>query len=109
MKVYKCNCCSKIHLEAGNVLIHFPSIQQLKIYSDYLESIDVAYYAALNKNRLTSKAIIISLGDKACINMTFTVSEFEVLKRTVRDYLSGGASTCESFVKCGELEALHLN
>ena len=103
MKVYKCNSCSKIHLEAGNVLIYFPSIHQLKIYSDYLESIDVAFYAAINKNRLTSKAIIIPLGDKECINMAFTVSEFEILKRTIRDYLSGGISPCESFVKCNEL------
>ena len=109
MKVYKCNCCSKIHLEAGNVLIHFPSIQQLKILLDYLESIDVAFYAAINKNRLTSKSIIIPLGDTACINMAFTVSEFETLKRTIRDYLSGGTSPGETFVKCKELEALYLN
>ena len=109
MKISKCNCCSKIHLEAGNILIHFPSIQQLKIYSDYLESIDVAFYAAINKNRLTSKSIVIPLGDETSVNMAFTVSEFEILKRTIRDYLSGGTSLCESYVSCNELESLHLN
>ena len=109
MKVYKCNCCSKIHLEAGNVLINFPSIEYLKIYSDFLESIDVAYYAAINKNRTTSKAIVIPLGDKVSVNMGFTVSEFELLKRTIRDFLSGGTSLRESFVKFDELEAFHLN
>ena len=90
-------------------MIHFPSIQHLKIYSDYLESIDVAFYAAINKNRLTSKAIIIPLGDKVCVNMGFTVSEFELLRRTIRDFLSGGTSLRESFVKFKELEAFHLN
>ena len=109
MKVYKCNCCSKIHLEAGNILIHFQSIEQLKICSDYIESIDIALYAAINKNRLTSKSIIIPLGDTACINMAFTVSEFEIFKKTIHNYLSGGTSTSKSFVKRKELEALNLN
>ena len=109
MRIYKCNYCSKIHIEAGNVIINFLKIQQLKLYSDYLESIDVAFYTALNKDRRTTKDIIIPLGDEGAVNVVFTVCEFELLKRTIRDYLSGQKTPCESFVKCNELEALHLN
>ena len=109
MKVYKCNSCSKIHLEAGNIVIHFQTITQLITFSDYLESIDVNFYATINRNKWTAKNIFIPLGDKASINMAFTVYEFETLKRTIRDYLSGKNTSCKSFVKCDELESLHLN
>ena len=108
MRVYKCNLCSKIHLEAGNIVVHFSTIQQLKAYSEYLESIDSVYYAAANKGR--AKDIFIPLEDNASINMAFTVCEFEALKKAIRDYLSGKKTPCISFVKCNELdESLHLN
>ena len=109
MKVYKCNFCSKIHLEAGNIVMHFSTITQLIIYSDYLESIDVSYYAALNKNKWTAKDIFIPLENETSVNMAFTVCEFESLKMTIRDYLSGKKISYISFVKCNELESLQLN
>ena len=46
---------------------------------------------------------------KVCVNMGFTVSEFELLKRTIRDFLSGGTFLRESYVKFEDLEAFHLN
>ena len=108
MRVYKCNSCSKIHLETGNIIIHFSTIQQLKTYSEYLKSIDSVYYAAANKGR--AKDIFIPLEDNASINMAFTVCEFEALKKVVCDYLSGRKTPCISFVKCNEFDnSLHLN
>ena len=107
MRVYKCNSCSKIHLEVGNIMIHFSTIQQLKVLSDYLETIDVNYYAAINKR--LAKDIFIPLGDKISVDLAFTVCEFKLFKKTIRDYLSGEKTSHISFIKCNELESIHLN
>lgn len=88
MRVFKCSACSKIHVEAGNVLIHFPSPERLKKFLDYIESIDADYYAALNRSKGLARDIYLPVGDMS-VNMAFSVAEFEELKRAVRDYLAG--------------------
>ncbi|OAV68208.1 hypothetical protein Barb4_02154 [Bacteroidales bacterium Barb4] len=100
MRIYTCNTCSKIHLEAGNVLVHFPALENLRIYMDYLESVDVPYYAAINSKKGLEKVIILPVGETA-VNMAFTVQEFEMLKDTVRDYLTGEAGKAEAVAVCG--------
>jgi hypothetical protein len=87
MRVFKCNTCSKIHVEAGNVLFHFPSPERLKKFLNYLESIDADYYSALNRSKGLAKDIYLPVGDMS-VNMAFSVAEFEELKQAVRDYLA---------------------
>ncbi|MDR2121009.1 MAG: hypothetical protein LBP64_09100 [Tannerella sp.] len=85
MRIFKCKSCTKIHVEAGNVLIHFPSPERLKKFLNYLESIDVDYYSALNRNKGLAKDIFLPVGDMS-VNMAFSVEEFEELKQAIRDY-----------------------
>ncbi|MDR2385889.1 MAG: hypothetical protein LBD80_09590 [Tannerella sp.] len=87
MRIFKCNTCSKIHLEAGNLLIHFPSVDRLKKFLDHLESIDVAYYAAINRKKGLEKDIFLPV-DNSTVNMAFSVSEFNELKEMIQDYLT---------------------
>ncbi|MDR2138035.1 MAG: hypothetical protein LBP50_00550 [Tannerella sp.] len=82
MRIFKCKTCSKIHLEAGNVLIHFPSPERLRRFLNYLESIDPFHYAAVNRKKGLAKEIFLPVGDTS-VQMAFTVAEFEELKRTV--------------------------
>ncbi|MDR1666266.1 MAG: hypothetical protein LBS03_01035 [Bacteroidales bacterium] len=93
-------------MEAGNVLMHFSSPEKLKIYSDYLASIDVPYYAAINKSKGLEKVIILPVVDM-CVYATFTVQEFETLKELIRDYLAN--RTKKTFIRCSELQPLNPN
>jgi hypothetical protein len=93
-------------VEVGNVLMHFSSPEKLKIYSDYLESIDVAYYAAINKKKGLERVIILPVVDM-CVHLTFTVQEFEMLKEIIRDYLTN--KTKGMFIRCKELQPVNLN
>lgn len=88
MRIFTCNHCSKIHLEVGHAQIHFVSLEQLKIYLEYLNSIDVKYYAAVNREKGLSKVIILPLNDCASVHLAFTTQEFEELKVMIRQYLS---------------------
>ncbi|MDR0757712.1 MAG: hypothetical protein LBF85_07695 [Tannerella sp.] len=88
MRVFKCSACSKIHVEAGNVLIHFPSVERLKKFLDYIESVDTGCYAALNRGKGLVKDIYLPVGDMS-VNMAFSVAEFEELKCVIRNYLAG--------------------
>ncbi|MDR1408561.1 MAG: hypothetical protein LBJ23_11045 [Tannerella sp.] len=87
MRIFKCDACSKIHVEVGNVLIHFPSPARLKKFLHYLESIDADYYAALNRSKGLAKDLFLPVGDMS-VNMAFSVAEFEALKQAVRQYLA---------------------
>jgi hypothetical protein len=109
MRIYKCNRCSKIHLEIGNTHLHFSSEDRLRFYLNYLDSIDVTYYAAINRNKGLNKEIILPLGECIAVNLAFTVSEFETLKRIIRGYLSGKSGTRPAFVASDEFLALNLN
>ena len=88
MKVFKCNHCSRVHLEIGNTQIHFNSRRDLKIYLESLDAVDTAYYAALNRGKGLTKVIILPLASDNTVHIAFTVNEFEMLKATIREYLS---------------------
>ncbi|MDR1603118.1 MAG: hypothetical protein LBS42_11935 [Tannerella sp.] len=109
MRVFKCSACSKIHVEAGNVLIHFPSPERLRKFLDYLESIDADHYAALNRSRGLEKDIYLPAGDRLSVNMAFSVAEFEELKRAVRNYLAGYEPDKLSFAGLLALSKAGLN
>jgi hypothetical protein len=73
-------------VEVGNLLIHFPSLKRLKVFWDYLETIDPARYKVINNSRGLSHDIYLPVGDTS-VNMAFSVDEFEELKQTVRRFL----------------------
>jgi hypothetical protein len=87
MRVFKCRHCSRIHLEAGHTQIHFASTRELTKYLEFLDSIDVAYYAAINRKKGLSKVIILPLDNDNTAHMGFTTQEFETLKEVIRSYL----------------------
>lgn len=87
MRIYTCKTCSKIHVEIGNTIIHFASPEKLNAYLDYLKSIDVDYYAGINRGKGLSKEIFLQVTNS--VNLAFTRAEFEQLKQTVLDYLAG--------------------
>jgi histidinol phosphatase-like enzyme len=88
MRIFKCNSCSRIHLEIANTQIHFSSLTDLELYLKTLDSIDTAYYAAVNRKKGLTKVIILPLNNTGNIQMGFTEQEFEELKSIIRDYLS---------------------
>jgi hypothetical protein len=109
MRIFTCNSCSKIHLEVENTQIHFASAKQLKLYLDYLVSIDVDYYAAINRKKGLSKVIIIPLNECASVHLGFTVDEFEALKKLISNYLSNNSNRTNSFVSLKEFQMMNLN
>lgn len=88
MRIFKCSHCSRIHLEIGCTQIHFDSLPDLDKYLKSLDSIDVAYYAAVNRKKGMSKVIIFPLNNTGNIHLGFTQQEFEDLKTVIRNYLS---------------------
>ncbi|MDR1023908.1 MAG: hypothetical protein LBL94_11675 [Prevotellaceae bacterium] len=86
MRIFKCSACSKIHVEAGNVLMHFPTLKRLMGFLDYLESIDPHYYKAANSSKGLARDVYLPVGD-ASVSMAFSVGEFEELKQTIRRFL----------------------
>ncbi|MDR1866202.1 MAG: hypothetical protein LBR08_11610 [Bacteroidales bacterium] len=65
MRIFKCNACNKIHLEAGNILMHFPSTERLRRFLNYLESIDAPHYAAINRNKGLAKDVYLPVDTPA--------------------------------------------
>jgi hypothetical protein len=84
-------------------------MEKLKIYLNYLDSIDVAYYSAINRSKGLSKEIILPLGECIAVNLAFTCQEFEVLKKMIRHYLSGNQKRRELYVTSDEFRVLNLN
>jgi hypothetical protein len=72
-------------LEAGNILIHFTEIKHLKVFLDYLESIDTCHYKAANSGKGLAHDIYLPVGNTS-VNMAFSVDEFEELRQTVRRF-----------------------
>ncbi|MDR1672444.1 MAG: hypothetical protein LBS09_03120 [Bacteroidales bacterium] len=107
MRVFTCKACAKIHVEAGNVLFHFSTPEKLEIYLEYLESIDVSYYATVNRKKGLKKVIILPMGDLP-VNLAFTEQEFELLKEIIQNYLATDRSK-KAFVTSEELQQLNLN
>jgi hypothetical protein len=107
MRIYRCKSCTRIHIEAGNAYLNFLSPERLTRYLDYLESIDAAHYAALNRRKGLSKEVILHTED-ASVNVAFTLQEFEELKLTIRNYLANPETGCKSAVQFQTL-SLHLN
>jgi hypothetical protein len=69
------------------VLIHFPTLTSLKVFSDYLEEItDPCYYKAINSSRGLSRDIYLPIGNVS-VDMAFSVDEFDELKQTIRRFL----------------------
>jgi hypothetical protein len=108
MRIFTCKACSKIHVETGNVLLHFSTPEKLKAYLDYLESIDVSYYETINGKKGLKKVIILPVVGDSSVNLAFTVQEFEAVKEMIRDYLT--CKTQNTFVMYTELpQSLSLN
>jgi hypothetical protein len=101
IRIYKCKTCEKIHLETGNVLIHFPTLQRLRQYLDYLETIDARHYAALNRDKGFSKDVFLPI-EGSTVNIAFSLEEFEAVKNEIRNYLSEDEG-CSC--KCGDIIA----
>jgi hypothetical protein len=81
----------------------------LQKYLERLDSIDTAYYAAINRKKGLTKVIIIPLDDSGTVHLGFTEQEFEYLKTTIRNYLSNDRKRPKGRIGLGEFEALVLN
>jgi len=101
MRIYSCPSCSKIHVETGNAIIHFASPEKLKMYMDYLESIDVDYYSKINRMKGLSRQIFLQTTNT--VTLAFTVAEFEQLKQIILDYLAN------TFVETAVFQSIVLN
>lgn len=108
IRIYKCKVCEKIHLEAGNALIHFPTRERLKQYLDYLETIDAPYYASLNRRKGLSKDVFLPV-DGSTVNIAFSLEEFETMKMVIRNYLSGRGKCPLLHGNVPELQAINWN
>jgi hypothetical protein len=80
-------------VEAGNVMMHFPSLNRLKVFLDYLESIDPYHYKALNSEKGLARDVYLPVGETS-VNMAFSVDEFEELRQMVRRFW-GKESGCD--------------
>jgi hypothetical protein len=72
--------------------MHFSSPRHLEKYLKSLDSIDTAYYEAVNRRKGLSKAIILPLDTSGAVHIGFTRPEFERLKAAIRNYLSNGGN-----------------
>jgi hypothetical protein len=79
-------------VEAGNVLLHFPSLKRLRAFLEYLEDIDTGYYKAINSNKGLSHDIYLPLGGNTFVDMAFSLAEFEELRHMVRSFLQETAA-----------------
>jgi hypothetical protein len=104
IRIYKWKACEKLHLEAGNALIHFPSLQRLRQYLDYLETIDAPHYAGLNRRKGLSKDVFLPV-EGSTVNIAFSFEEFETMKNVIRNYLSEDGK-CP--FRCGNLLDLQV-
>lgn len=86
MRVFTCNKCPKIHVEAGNVLLNFANKQKLADYLAVLESIDAEYYASVNAKKQLEKQIFLPVTGTN-IDICFTFVEFNELKKVIKQYL----------------------
>jgi hypothetical protein len=86
MRVFKCSACSKIHVEAGNVMVHFPTLERLTEFLAYLEAIDPYYYREANSSKGLAHDIYLPIGDTSA-SMAFSVDEFEELKLAIRRFM----------------------
>lgn len=86
MRVFKCNSCTKIHVEAGNVLLNFSDEQKLINYLAELDKINADYYAALNSNKPFKKDLFLPVAGTN-ISIGFTIGEFNELRKAIRSYL----------------------
>jgi hypothetical protein len=60
----------------------------LRKYLENLDSIDAAYYAAINRAKGLEKVIILPLDNTGSVHLGFSVREFDDLKTIIRNYLS---------------------
>jgi hypothetical protein len=88
IRIFTCGHCSRIHLEVGNTQIRFNSPSHLRKYLETLDSIDTAYFAAVNRAVGTGKVIILPLDTAGDVRIGFTLPEFDDLKTVIRNYLS---------------------
>ena len=83
-----------VHIEIGNVLIHFTSTQKLTEYLNELDTIDVEYYAMLNKGKQFNKDIFLPVAVGMGVNLSFTVEEFYYFKSMILNYIRYGYQLC---------------
>jgi hypothetical protein len=68
--------------------MHFDSLSDLGKYMEYLDAIDTAHYAAVNRRKGLDKVIVLPLDNTGGMHLGFTEQEFEELKGVIRGYLS---------------------
>ncbi|MDR0768660.1 MAG: hypothetical protein LBE71_01960 [Dysgonamonadaceae bacterium] len=109
MRIFTCKSCSRIHLEIGNTQIHFNSLHCLQNYLETLDSIDVAYFATVNRAKGLTRVIILPLDTSGIAHIGFTLPEFEDLKAMIRNYLSRKKMITSKFIGLDKFSAVSLN
>ncbi|MDR1683613.1 MAG: hypothetical protein LBS25_09580 [Candidatus Symbiothrix sp.] len=74
-----------------------------------LDSIDVVYFAAINRAKGLEKVIILPLDNNGSVHLGFTVREFEDLKAIIRNYLSGEKRQEDRFIGLDKFNVVSLN
>jgi hypothetical protein len=74
-----------------------------------LDSIDAAYFAAINRKKGLTKVIILPLDTSGAVHLGFTLQEFEDLKATIRNYLSGERKHGNRFIDLNKLCVVNWN
>jgi hypothetical protein len=90
------------------VQIHFSSLRDLGKYLETLDSIDVEYYAAINRKKGLTKVIFLPLNNAGSVHLGFTVQEFETLKSVIRYYLLKDKKSALKTAKF-EIQEISLN
>lgn len=93
-----------VHIEVGNVLIHFTGKQKLAEYLKELDSIDVEYYAMLNRGKQFSKDIFLPVTTGTGVNLSFTVDEFYNFKSMIGNYLKYGCQLYADNFKANKMD-----
>ncbi|MDR1055461.1 MAG: hypothetical protein LBL90_06475 [Prevotellaceae bacterium] len=103
MRIFTCNNCTRIHIEAGNILFHFANKEKLAKYLNELDVIDAEYYTALNADKAFCKDIFLPVADTN-INLGFSLNEFKEFRERIRNYLNLKNHMPITFIRANKMD-----
>lgn len=77
--VYKCNSCSKIHIEYKNLNFNFTQ-SQYDYFANYFNKLDADYWEDVNKRSPLKRKIVVPIGHDS-LNVLLNRKEIEELRK----------------------------